>query len=268
MNTRFVLRGLLVALPSAAIMTAVALALVVSRAWIGPPPGPTPPPPTILAPRGEMPPGIVGLQEWVHIQGEAYHLAGSGFLLRLGSGEIVGVTTAHSVPLGDPERPVQRIGLRVAGQHDFVAQFDTLRGPPGRPRNGGDMTVDYVLLYADWPVDPGLVLVPDPRGAPQPGERLWLCSGQGDASGARRVLEGTVQSVSRSAVWVLMDQSFQPGLMSGSPFLSQHTGQVVGMAVAASPRRGRLLLGLHPIGSIVTLAESATEFPIMNEFRR
>jgi len=268
MNTRFVIRGLLVALPSAAIMTAVALALAVSWAWIGPPPGPTPPPPTILAPRGEMPAEPVGLQEWVQIQGDAYHLAGSGFLLRLDSGEIVGVTTAHSVRLGDPERPVERIGLRVAGQYDFVAEFDTLRGPPGQPRSGGDMTVDYVLLHADWPVDPGLVLVPDPRGAPQPGERLWLCSGQGDAGGGRRLLEGTVQSVGERAVWVLMDELFQPGLMSGSPFLSQYTGQVVGMAVASSPRRGRLLLGLHPIGSIVTLAESAAEFPMMDEFRR
>jgi hypothetical protein len=57
-------------------------------------------------------------------------------------------------------------------------------------------------------------------------------------------------------------------MMSGSPFLSQHTGQVVGMAVAANPRPDWLLLGVHPIGSIVRLAESATDFPRMSEFRR
>jgi hypothetical protein len=49
------------------------------------------------------------------------------------------------------------------------------------------------------------------------------------------VLDGTVQSVDDRAVWVLMDDWFDPGHMSGSPFVSQHTGQVVGMAVAASP---------------------------------
>jgi hypothetical protein len=56
-----------------------------------------------------------------------------------------------------------------------------------------------------------------------------------------------------------MDGAFNPGLMSGSPLVSQHTGQVVGMAVAASRRINRLLIGIHPIGSLVRLAGSATE---------
>jgi hypothetical protein len=267
-NTRFVIRGLLIALPVAVLATAAALALVMARARIGPPPGPTPPPPTILAPRGELPAGQVGLEEWVQVQGEPYRLAGSGFLLLLESGALVRVTTAHSVSLGDPNHLVERIALRVAGRSDFVAEFDTLHGQPGRARTGKEITVDYVLLHADRPVDPGLVLAPDPRGAPQPGERVSLVSGLGDGDGGRRVLEGTVQSVGDTAVWALMDELFHPGIMSGSPFLSQHTGQVVGMAVAASPRRDRLLLGVHPIGSIVRLAESATDFPRVSEFRR
>jgi hypothetical protein len=58
-----------------------------------------------------------------------------------------------------------------------------------------------------------------------------------------------------------MDEWFNPGQMSGSPFVSRHTGQVVGMAVAASPRWSRLLLGMHPIGSLVHLAQSATDSP-------
>jgi hypothetical protein len=264
-NTKFVVRGLLLALPVATVATLAVLVLTVARAWIGPPPGPTPSPPTIRAPRGALPAGPGGLQEWVQVGGDSYHLAGSGFLLLLSDGQIVGVTTAHSVPLGDPHRPLKHIALRVAGQTDFVAEFDTLRGQPGRPRTGEDLTVDYVLLQVDRPVHPGLALVPDPRGAPQPGERVALFSGLGDGHGGRRVLEGTVQSVGEVAVWVLMDEWFDPGLMSGSPFVSQHTGQVVGMAVAASPRRSRLLLGAHPIGSIVQLAEAAAEFPAMGE---
>jgi hypothetical protein len=268
MNTKFVIRGLLLALPAAVVATAAGFALIVARGWIGPPPGPTPPPPTVLAPRGEMPGGPVGLQEWVQVRGEEYRLAGSGFFLVLDSGEVVGVTTAHSVPLGDPDRPVDRIGLRVAGQADLVAEFDTLWGQPGQPRTGEDLTVDYVLLHADGALDAGLALVPDPRGAPQPGERVSLWSGQGDGHGSQRVLEGTVQSAGETAVWVLMDEFFSPGMMSGSPLVSQHTGQAVGMAIAVSPRRSRLLVGAHPIGSIVQLAASATDFPRMSEFRR
>ena len=267
MNTRFVARGLLFALPVAAIATAVGLALMVTRAWIGPPPEPTPLPPTILAPRGELPAGPVGLQEWVQYRGEPYGLAGSGFLMLLNGGEIVGVTTAHSVSFSDPDRSLERIALRVTGQADLVVECDTLRGQPGRPLTVKDLTIDYVLLQVAQPIDPGFVLTPDPRGAPQPGERVSLFSGLGDGHGSRRILDGTVQSVSEAAVWVLMDELFNPSLMSGSPFVSQHTGQVVGMVVAATPRRYQLLMGAHPIGSIVQLAESATEFPKMDTYQ-
>ncbi|MBL7063587.1 MAG: hypothetical protein ISS49_05180 [Anaerolineae bacterium] len=265
MNTKFVIRGVLLALPVAVIATAVGLALMVRQTGIGPPPGPTPPPPTILAPRGVLPAGPAGFQEWVRYRGEPYGLAGSGFLILLSDGEIVGVTTAHSVSFGDFNRPLERIALRVAGQTDFVAEFDTLRGQPGRPRTGDDFTVDYVLLQPTQPLDPALGLIPDPRGAAQPGERVSLFSGLGDDHGGQRILDGTVQSVSDTAVWVLMDDTFNPSMMSGSPFVSQHTGQVVGMAGAASPRRNRLLLGAHPIGSIVYLAETAAEFQKMSQ---
>jgi len=267
LNIKFVVRGLLLALP-VAVIASVALALVMIQAQIGRPPDPTPLPPTILAPRGELPAGPIGLQEWAQYRGEAYSLAGSGFLIPLSDGAVVGVTTAHSVSIGDPDRPLEQIALGVAGQTDFVAECDTLWGRPGQPRTGEDMTVDYVLLQADQQIESCFVLRPDPRGAPQPGERVSLFSGLGDGHGGRRILEGTVQSVSDTTVWVLMDKLFNPGLMSGSPFVSQHTGQVVGMAISISPRGNRLLLGAHPIGSIVQLAESAAEFPKISEYRR
>ncbi len=263
-NAKFVVRGVLLALPVTVVVLVVGVLLIVVQTPAGRPPHPTPQPPTLLAPRGELPGGALGLQEWVRYRGEAYVLAGSGFFLRLAEGQIVGVTTAHSVSLGNPDRPLERIGLRAAGQADFVAEFDTLRGYPGRPRTGGDMTVDYVLMQAGQSIAPDLALVPDPRGAPQPGERVSLFSGvDGD-----RVLEGTVQSVNDVSVWVLMDETFNPSLMSGSPFVSQHTGQVGGMLIAFTPRRTRLLLGAHPIGSIVQLAESATEPILMEDYRR
>jgi hypothetical protein len=266
MNTKFVVRGLLVALPVAAI--ASALALVMIRLQIGQPLDPTPLPPTILAPRGELPSGPVGLQGWARYRGKADRQVVHGFLIRLSDGEIVGVTPAHGFSFSDPGHPLERIALGVPGQTDFVVEFDTLWGQPGQPRTSGDMTVDYVLLQADQPIDPGFVLTPDPRGAPQPGERVSLFSCSGDGHGGQRILEGTVQSVSDTAVWVLMDRLFNAYGMSGAPFVSQHTGQVVGMAIAVNPRGGRLLLGVHPIGSIVQLAESATEFPKLSEYRR
>ncbi len=255
-NLKFVIRGVLLALPLVLILLAgwILLQTPFARRL-----DPTPPPPTILAPPGEMPTGPVGLQEWAQYQGEGYRIAGSGFLFALASGETVAATTAHSVSLGDPDQPLERIALGIADRDGFVGEFETHRGRPGRPLTPENLTVDYLLLEVDQPVNPALILVPDPRGAPQPGERVSLYSGLGDGQGNVRVLSGTVQSISDTAVWVLMDDTFNPGLMSGSPFVSQHTGQVVGMAVAASPRFNRLLIGMHPIGSLVRLAGSAIE---------
>jgi hypothetical protein len=266
-NTKFVLRGLLLALPATVIALAMGLALMIAQTPVGQPPGPTPLPPTILAPSGQMPAGPVGLAEWARYP-DGWYGPGSGFLIRLDGGDIVGVTTAHSVSLDNPDRRLERIGFRIAGQADFVVEFDTLRGHPGRSMTIEDFTIDYVLLQTDQPLAPGLILTPDPRGAPQPGERVSLFSGLGDGQGSRRVLEGTVQSVSDTVVWVLMDELFNPSRMSGSPFVSQHTGQVVGMAVAVTPRRTQLLMGMHHIGSIVQLAESATESFKIEEYQR
>jgi hypothetical protein len=264
MNLKFVIRGLLLALPMAAMAT---LAWFLLQTPLSTPVGPTPLPPTILAPRGPLPALSVGLQEWTQYRGEAYHLAGCGFLLSLDDGQVVAVTTAHSVSIGNPNRLLERIALSVAGPDDPVGEFEVLWGQPGRPRSGEDMTVDYVLLRVDVPVEPGLVLHPDSRGVPQAGERVSLYSGLINDDGNQRVLEGTIQSTSDAAVWVVIDRWFNPALMSGSPFVSQHTGEAVGMAVSASPRRTRLLIGMHPIASLVQLAQAATEFPRIAELR-
>ncbi len=242
--------------------------------WVSSPPAPTPPPPIIDAPRGSLPVGPVGLEEWAQFAGNSYGRVGSGFLLRLQDGVIVGVTTAHSLgQLGNPSRPLEKIAFAALGREGYVAESDTFYGEPGAPRAGDDMTVDWVLVKLNADVDPNLVLTPDARGGPQPGERLILYSGRGDGE----IVGGTVQSADPKAVWVLMDLVDYPadavsgtpfGGMSGSPLISEHTGQVVGMAIATTPRQDRFMVILHPISSLVAKAEAAQEFLKMSEFRR
>lgn len=256
LNVCFIVRGALLAVPAALVL--LALGIWLQTPWARPP-EPTPPPPTILAPAGTVGSGPVGQREWAQYRGEGYRPVGSGFFLLLDSGDVVGVTAAHSVTVGDPERPLERIALGVAGRDAFAGEFDILRGAPGRPFTASDLSVDYLLLAVDIPIERELLLQPDTRGGPLPGERVWLFSGLE----GRHVLPGTVQSACETAVWVLMDEAFDPGQMSGSPLVSQHTGRAVGMAVAASPRRGRLLVGAHPVGSLVRLAEAADEYPVL-----
>ena len=212
---------------------------------------PLPLPPIITAGRGNLPTGIVAFEERIQAD-SGYVLLGSGFLLELPGGDVIGVTTAHS--LGG--REFAPMVFTLAGRDERAATFSRLYVPRGQPRTGADLTVDYVLLTPDALPAPAFVLRADPRGAPQPGERVSLFSGLGDGQGGQRILPGVVESVDRNGTWVRMGSLFDPGLMSGAPVLSQHTGQVVGMTIAMSLRPGALMIGINPVGAILSKATS------------
>ena len=63
-----------------------------------------------------------------------------------------------------------------------------------------------------------------------------------------------------------MDEAFDPGLMSGSPVVSFHTGRVVGMALAAGLREGHTVIGIHPIGSLVAKGLEAVDLIPLSEY--
>jgi hypothetical protein len=221
----------------------------------------------IQAPQGSLPDTQVGFKEWAKYQGNDYIPVGNGFFLELNSGTVIGVTTAHSVALHRSNHSLTRIAFSIADVSGFLAEMDTLYGEPGKPRMGRDTTVDFVLLRVDVDVDPVLVLSPDLRGEPQAGERIVLYSGLGDGLGGMKVYPGTIHTVDKYGAWAAMDDTFSPAGMSGSPFMSEHTGMVVGMAVVAGNSEGKLMIGMHPIGSLVEKAEGAAEFPLIINYR-
>ncbi len=282
LNTRFIVRFLIAFLALTAVtLTALSFLpppmlrqlVLWTQVLAAPPAEATPLPPAINAPQGQLPPGPVAVEEWKQYAGGDYEIAGSGFFLRLSDGTVIGVTTAHSVgDIADPANTLEHVAFKLAGDDHYLAVFDTLHGPPGAPREGAEfnLTVDYVFLQVPVPdtVEPSLILEPDSRGAPQPGERVSVFSGLGGESEPRCELGGTVQSVEATSVWVLMDDVFDAGGMSGSPLLSQHTGQVVGMAIAVDYDRNRVRIGFHPIGSIIEKAEAVTEFPGIVDYQR
>jgi hypothetical protein len=267
MNVRFVMRGSLLAL--IAVLAALAAVLFFTergRQLLVSTPPEVPAAPVIAAPRGPLPNSPGGLVEWTRYDGGGFNPVGRGFLFRLPQGQVVGVTTAHSLSF-DVQPPLRNIALALGERTQPVVEFDTLQGEPGEARSGEDMSVDYVLLNvpAEAAIDPAQILDPDPRGLPQSGERVVLYSLVNDQ--ARR-FDGAVLSVSPAAVWVVMDEEFEPSGLSGSPFISQHTGQVIGMAIATTRRGGKVLLGLHPIGSLVDKAQKAQTFPKISDYRR
>ncbi len=267
-NLKFIVRGFLISTPLIVILTVLGLNIIIARTPSGQPPAATPPAPAILSPRGDLPADTVAFQEWVQYGAQNPALTGSGFFLQLDDGTLIGVTSAHSIVLGNPNYPIRRLFFSDANEPGFVVEFETLHGQPGRAATD-ILSNDYVLLRVEQPVDARYVLWPDGRGGPQLGERVALFSGLGDGRGGRRILEGTALTVDETAAWILIDEwNWEPALMSGSPVLSQHTGRVVGMVIAATPRNYRLfprrcqwLIGIHPVGSLVRLAQAAQTFP-------
>lgn len=254
----------------AVLLLLLLIALALPRLIPSPPTGAVPPAPEISVSKGKIPASDVSLQEWVHYQDGGNERVGCGFILRYSPVGVVGVTTAHSVDLHQSRRVFDEITFRRSEDGETILAAGGFHGPPGRARTFGlDMRVDYLLLEAPPSTPSAYVLVADPRGSAQPGEAVLLLGcGRGDSDRSRG-LGGDVLEASEDATWIIMRERFDPGMMSGSPIVSAHTGAVVGMAVAASWQEDRLLIGAHPIGSLMGRAVDGQDSPfLISEFRR
>ena len=208
--------------------------------------GPLPPEPRIDAPRGELPGGYVAFTGVV-----AGMPTACNFLLELDDGQRLGVGTAHAVKIMPADASVvfraadgaaaARMGRRIAFGEEFL---------------GEQLDMDYALWLVRS-VDEGITsLHPDPRGQAQPGERVMLYGRAVDGAGGSLRRAGAVMSVRLGVTWVQMEEDFDPSGYSGCPVVSAYTGQVVGMAAAGS-RTDPVILGLHPVGSLVEKAQAA-----------
>jgi len=250
MNWKFVFRGTLVALV-ALVLLGYAGYRSLPRIFPGVPYGPTPRPPTITALRGNLPTAWPGLATRATYAGSEPTPSASGFIFRLPAGGTVAAAAAHSLDLAGDLQSVE------FSHDDASIELDVLHGVPGEPRTlSMNLTNDYVLFSVEANNSPGEVLVQDERGFPQPGERIVLYPGFGSVSGERW---GTILESDRNGAWAIMDEAFEPGMMSGSPVVSSHTGKVVGMALAAGLREGHTVIGMHPIRSLVTKALEAVD---------
>ncbi|GMR10884.1 MAG: hypothetical protein BMS9Abin28_1708 [Anaerolineae bacterium] len=257
MNWKFVFRGTLVALVALSALVFVAYRSL-PRLLPEIPYGPTPLPPAITAFRGNLPVGWPGMEAYATYEGSEPVPAGSAFIFRLPSGGTAAAAAAHSFDLA---RGLQSVRLSL---DESSIQLEVLHGMPGEPRTFSmNLTNDYVLFAVKEEDAPVVILEPDERGIPQPGERIVLYPGFGAENGKRW---GTILESDRNGAWAVMDEAFEPGMMSGSPIVSYHTGRVVGMAVAAGLREGHTVIGMHPIGSLVEKGLEAVDDIPLSEY--
>lgn len=208
--------------------------------------GPRPAPPQIDAPTASPPDGTLALNGI--LEGGSF---ACGFLLQLDDGQRVGVSSAHAVAF-----------LPASIEAAFLASDGTLaatltgqveRGSPFRQTH---FSSDYAL-WRVGEISPGIsFLKPDPRVLVQPGELVWIYDPfQSSPDGAVRHA-GVVMQADAEAIWVQLDESFNPSGFSGCPLVSQHTGRVIGMAVAGEDLPP-VLIGAHPVASLVETALQA-----------
>jgi hypothetical protein len=211
-----------------------------------PTPGPTPPPPSVAVPPGPLPDGYRAFNGVY--QGGTF---ACGFLLELEDGHRVGVSAAHATPQLPPGTPAEfrlpdgELGAALEGQ---LAR--------GRPFYQDHFTMDYVLWAVADGAPPERFLKPDPRGKGESGEPVLVFSRAKSGAGGSKTWPGVVIHVTPEAVWIQLEDSFNPSGYSGCPVVSQYTGRVIGMVVAGENKHP-VVMGLHPAASLVEKAQAA-----------
>jgi hypothetical protein len=208
------------------------------------------PPPVILVPSGPLPGGYRAF-------GGTYNgnTFSCGFLLDLEDGRRVAVNAAHSIPHLPPQTPGELWapdGKRAAllkGQIAYGQIFSQNR-----------FSMDYVLWTVADDTAPEYFLKPDPRQQVEPGERVWVYSLSENGAGGSKLWPGAVMSAAPDAIWIQLEDSFNPAGFSGCPVISQHTGRVLGMAVSGA-NQPPVVMGLHPVASLVEKARKAFPGP-------
>jgi hypothetical protein len=208
------------------------------------------PPPVILVPPGPLPGGYRAF-------GGIYNggTFSCGFLLDLEDGRRVAVNAAHSIPRLSPQTPAELWtpdGKRAAllkGQIAYGQIFSQNR-----------FSMDYVLWTVAADTASDYFLKPDPRQQVEPGERVWVYSLSDNGASGSKLWPGAVMSAAPDAIWIQLEDSFNPAGLSGCPVISQHTGRVLGMAVSGA-NQPPVVMGLHPIASLLEKAHAALPKP-------
>jgi hypothetical protein len=222
-------------------------------------------------------------------------LQGTGFFVKAPGGKVAAVTSIHFLDVAGPRLREVR-WLNVADNKP-AAVLDRSWGPRGearaarlivgKDRDGKpeivtlpmpDKRTDYLLMPASQGVPADAVLELDPRTTIDAGERVYFhdkCRfGQKDYA----VLEGSVVRATPEQYQVMLDQDIEPESQSGSPVISQATGEVIGtlagigdfgadaaQILLGGGRGSPRLLVLTPSCAILKALQENHDFPLLQD---
>lgn len=212
----------------------------------------------------EPPKGRVVYQPMFYWQGAKPTWQGTGFFARTEKGEVVGVSSAHFLDFDGP--PLLGAVWTDVGSYDAVCVFNTSLGKPGKGRGGDERNVDLRNDYLIMPalgISAEMALPLDGRKSVEKGERVWLPNKDEDAKLGFTLAAGTVTAVETGYVTVELDERIELQSQSGSPFISQKTGAVIGTFSSASESKKSQEIYLTPASAIAAAIAGAKEMPAL-----
>ena len=187
---------------------------------------------------------------------------GTGFFAKAPNNKIVAVTSAHFLNMNGP--PLQEAKWLDVRTNKWVATFTLSWGTPGRSGTRHpllDLRSDYLLMPASSSITPDKVLELDSRPKPKLKERIWFPNKDETAPLGHQVVAGSVVESDEKYSIVILDKEVPLQSQSGSPFISQATGKVIGTLSGADSANGQLRLLITPSSGILAMLAKDNHFP-------
>ncbi|MBY0526424.1 MAG: hypothetical protein K2R98_23725 [Gemmataceae bacterium] len=189
---------------------------------------------------------------------------GTGFLAKAPNGKIAAVTSGHFLNRDGPRLTEARwLDVRT---NEVAIRLTKSWGPPGGEgvtEPVVDLRGDYLLMPVDEKVADELVLELDTRKQPAVGERVWLPNKDSDAKLGYELVSGKVTEATEKYSTVELDRAIKLQSQSGSPFISQSTGKVIGTLSRAPGSEGKTVLVLAPARALVDALSREGNFPLL-----
>lgn len=191
---------------------------------------------------------------------------GTGFFAKAPNGKLVAVSSAHFLKRNGP--PLLGAVWLNNATGKGIAKASTSWGSVGRAgtmQPEMDLRSDYLLLPIDDAVKPEEVLEFDLRSLPNEGERVWLPNKDESAEKGHHNVAGTVTEATENYIVVELDVPIKLQSQSGSPFISQDTGKVIGTLSTANPNVKPLKIYLTPAEAILRQLAKQDSFPKLRD---
>lgn len=187
---------------------------------------------------------------------------GTGFFAKAPNGKIAAVSSAHFLDRDGPAL-LEAKWLEVPTGKP-VASFTRSWGVPGHAgtrRPVVDLRSDYLLMPAPEAITADLALELDSRPRPKRDERIWFPDKDDSLPLGYRVVAGTVVESEEKYSAVVLDKEITLQSQSGSPFISQATGRVIGTLSGADLGGDKPRLLLTPASGILAALARDKDFP-------